>query len=58
MTSKRSKYGHFIHVTPWGIEHADTEFDPDIVLMKITRAAWLPVGRVWGPSDVTPFLQI
>ena len=23
--------------------------------MKISSGAWLQAGRVWGPSDVTPF---
>ena len=37
------KRHQFVHVTSWGIEHADTEFDHEKnhFLMKITRGAWL-----------------
>ena len=30
----------------------------NFLIMQRTRGAWLQVGRVWGPSDVTPIFTL
>ena len=42
------KRHQFVHVTSWGKEHADTEFDPNEFTWfnKISRGAWLQAGRM------------